>query len=130
MSSTETVRGAGGALFAGVLLVVAGLLQSFQGLAAVMKGSFFVTPQDYFIVTSVSTWGWIHMGIGMLVMITGLAVLSGAGWARVVGIILACASIVSNFLYIPYYPLWSIVVIAIGLWVIHSLAVYKPREVY
>lgn len=130
MSDVQPVRGSAGAVLAGVLLVIAGSLQSFQGLAAVMKGSFFTTPQNYFIVTNVATWGWVHLALGLLVIITGLAVLSGAGWARFVGIVLTGLAIVANFLYIPYYPFWSLVIIAVGLWVIHSLAVYRPHEVY
>lgn len=128
MASTGEVRGTGGAIFAGVMLIVAGGLQSLQGLAAVVKGSFFVTPENYFITTGVASWGWIHIVIGLLVLLTGFAVLSGAAWARVVGIVLACFAVLANFLYIPYYPFWSILIIALSVWVIHSLAVYRPRD--
>ena len=77
-----------------------------------------------------SSWGWVHIVIGLLVLLTGFAVLSGAAWARVVGIVLACFAVLANFLYIPYYPFWSILIIAVSLWVIHSLAVYRPGDVY
>ena len=130
VSSTGVVRGSGGALFAAILLIVAGSLQALEGLAAVVKGSFFITPVNYFITTSAANWGWIHIVVGLLVLVTGFAVLWGAAWARVVGIVLACGAVLTNFLYIPYYPFWSVLIIAISLWVIHSLAVYRPSDVY
>ena len=126
MSAGPNPRGMGGALFAGVLMIMAGAFWALEGLAAAAKGGFFRASvrANYFIHTSASTWGWFHLILGIIVCLAGFGVISGAIWARVVGIALVSLSAIVNFLFIPYYPLWSILIIAVDLWVIWALAVY------
>ena len=126
----QGVRGVGGAMFAGVLLIIAGVFGVLQGLAAVVKHNaiIFNNPAGYFNI-SVTTWGWVHMLFGLLVVLAGFAVIAGQAWARWTGIVLASISAIVNFFFIPWYPLWAIVIIAIDLWVIHALFVYRPEEV-
>ena len=117
-------------MFAGVLLIIAGVFGVLQGLAAVVKHNaiIFNNPAGYFNI-SVTTWGWVHMLFGLLVVLAGFAVIAGQAWARWTGIVLASISAIVNFFFIPWYPLWAIVIIAIDLWVIHALFVYRPEEV-
>ena len=68
-----------------------------------------------------STWGWIHVLIGVLLILSGLSLFSGAAWAGVVAMTLAVLSAVSNFFFIPYYPFWSILEIALACWVIWAI---------
>jgi hypothetical protein len=124
-ASAPSSRGTGGALFAGVLMIVAGVFWALEGLAGVVKGSFYVRSTNYFIHTSASTWGWFHLILGLIVCLAGFGVISGAVWARVVGIALASLSAIVNFLFIPYYPFWAILIIAVDVWVIWALAVYQ-----
>ena len=109
---------------AGIFLVMAGAFQFFQGLAALIKGNFFVVTPNNAYSLNVTAWGWIHLIIGIIAVITGLALLFGQTWARVVGIIFALLSAVSNFMFIPYYPLWTIVIIALDVAVIWALTMY------
>ena len=122
-------RGAGGAFFAGVLMIVVGIFGALEGLAAIIKDSFFVATPNYWINVDVTSWGWIHLVLGALVALVGFAVLAGQTWARVIGIILAALSAFANFMFMPYYPFWAILIIAIDIWVIWALCVWHPEEI-
>ena len=122
-------RGAGGAFFAGVIMIVAGVLAGFEGLAAIVKGTFFVSAGNYWITTSASSWGWVHLLLALIVVLVGFAILAGQTWARVIGIIVASLSALANFAFIPYYPFWAIMLVAIDLWVIWALCVWEPQEI-
>jgi hypothetical protein len=111
----------GGALFAGVIMIMAGAFWALEGLAGIVKGTFYVRAGHYFITSSASSWGWIHLILGVLVCLAGFGVIAGATWARVVGIALVSLSAIANFLVIPYYPFWAIIVIALNVWVFWSL---------
>jgi len=107
-----------------MILLLAGAFQFFQGLAALIKGSFFVATPNNVYSLSVTGWGWIHLILGIIAVLTGFALLAGATWARVVGIVLALLSAASNFMFIPYYPVWAIVIIALDVAVIWALTNY------
>lgn len=79
---------------------------------------------NYAFKIDITAWGWTHLILGVLVAITGIGLLLGQTWARVVGIILAVLSAVANFLFLPYYPFWSILVITLDIIIIWALAVY------
>jgi len=117
---------AGLAVFAALMLMTTGVLQALQGIAAIIDDEFFVVVAGYPYGVDVSSWGWIHLVVGIVVAVVGFFVLTGAGWARATGIFLAALSILANFLFIPYYPLWSVLLIALGVAVIWALAVYSP----
>ena len=85
------------------------------------------TP-NYAYEIDVTAWGWIHLIIGVVVAFAGIAVYSGATWARSVGIVLAILSAIANFLYIPYYPVWAVLIIALNVAVIWALAVYGTEQ--
>jgi hypothetical protein len=120
---TRRPRGFAGGLTiaAAVMLMLSGLWDFFEGLAAIIRGSFFVVLPNYAYNISVSGWGWFHLIMGVVVFLTGACLFMDMLWARVAGIVIAAASAVINFLYIPYQPVWSIVVIAIDLAVIWAL---------
>ena len=109
---------------AGILLVMAGVFGFLQGIAAVAKGAFFVSTPHNTYSLSVGAWGWIHLIIGIVAVVTGVALLAGRTWARIVGIILAFLSAISNFMFIPYYPLWAISIIVLDVAVIWALTNY------
>lgn len=115
----------GAALFAGAMMVMAGLLQMLLGIAAIASDSGFLAANDsYFLSGNTTAWGWVHILIGVLVGVAGFAVFMGATWARVIGILLAMLSAVANFLFIPYHPVWAVVVIVIDIIVIYGLSTY------
>lgn len=111
---------------AALFMMLSGIWNFFEGLAAVIRGSYFVVLPNYAFDLSVTAWGWFHLVLGALVFAAGIALFTGAMWARVVGIVLVSLSAVTNFLFIPYAPAWSIVLIAIDALVIWALA--TPRR--
>jgi hypothetical protein len=114
----------GFAAFAGAIMLMIGVFQAFAGLAAIFENEFFVVSQNYAYEIDVTGWGWIHLIIGIVVAFAGLAVFSGAPWARAVGITLALLSAIANFFFIPYYPVWAVLIIALNVIVIWALASY------
>jgi hypothetical protein len=115
---------AGFALFAGIMMIMAGIWQALAGLIALLENEFFVATRNYTFQFDVTTWGWIHLLIGVVVGLAGLGLLAGQTWARVVGIFLAVLSAIANFLWIPYYPFWALTVIAVDVFVIWALAAH------
>ena len=115
-------------VFAAVMMMLAGGFQTIAGIAAIFEDEFFVVGANYVYDIDVTAWGWIHLILGVILFAAGAGVLSGATWARVVGITLASLSAFANFFFIPYYPVWSIVIIALDVAVIWALSVYGRRE--
>jgi hypothetical protein len=117
----------GPASMAAVLMMLAGIWGFLEGLAALLRGSFFIVLPNYAYSISATGWGWIHLIISVLVFAAGLALfVNDARWARVTGIVLVSCSAIANFMFIPYFPVWSIVMIAVDLLVIWALLV--PRH--
>jgi hypothetical protein len=127
-SSTASVWATGGLVFAAVLMIMLGLYQVFMGIAAIAKDEFFVRAPNYVYDVDTTAWGWIHLILGIVITLAGFFLFRGATWARGVGIVLAVLSGVANFFFLPYYPLWSIVIIALDVFVIWAL-VNAPREI-
>jgi hypothetical protein len=111
-------------LFAAVMMMMAGVFQAFAGLVAIFENEFYVATRDYVFQLDATTWGWIHLLVGVVMGLAGWGVLSGQTWARVVGITLAVLSAITNFLFIPYYPVWSLLIIAVDVLVIWALAAH------
>jgi hypothetical protein len=111
----------GGITFAATMLVLIGVFQVIGGLVAIIDDDFYVVTQNYTFDLDTSAWGWIHLIFGILLILVGYSLFAGATWAGVTAIVLAVLSAVANFFFIPYYPFWSIVVIALDVWVIWAL---------
>ena len=111
-------------VFAGIAMVMIGALHALQGLVALFNDDFYVVGQEWIFEFDLTTWGWIHLLIGLLVLIAGFFVFKGAVWARVVGIAAAALSAVLNFMWLPYYPVWALIIIALDVMVIWALSVH------
>jgi hypothetical protein len=111
----------GGIAFAGFVLLLIGGFQIIAGLVAIFDDGFYVVAPNYTFDLDPSGWGWIHLILGILLVVTGWGVLSRKTWAGVTAIMLAMLSALANFFFIPYYPFWSILVIALDVWVIWAL---------
>jgi len=109
-------------LFAGILMILAGGFQALQGLVAIFEDEFYLRTPNYVMQFDATQWGWIHLLLGLVVLFAGFAVMKGQTWGRVVGIILAVLSALSNFSFIPYYPFWSLAIIALDVFIIWALA--------
>ncbi|MER5292999.1 hypothetical protein ABT382_13050 [Streptomyces pharetrae] len=117
----------GGTVFAGVLMLVNGLLAVLQGIAAIAEDDVYARLGDYVYEVSLTGWGWILVILGVVVAATGAGILQGAAWARAAGILLASLSLIAQFLFLPYAPLWSMIMIAIDFFVIWALATHHPK---
>ena len=113
------------AVFAGVIMIMVGIFQALSGLSAIINDKFYVVTANYAYELDVTGWGWIHLILGIVVALAGFYVLSGRLWARVIGITLAMFSAIANFFFIPYYPVWSVLIIALDVFVILALATYR-----
>ena len=114
--------GAGFSVFAGSMMAVTGVFQFFEGLVAVVNGNdFLVQRGSYVFKFDATAWGWVHIVIGLVLLAAGVGIFTGNLVARGVGILLACLSMIANFLWMPYYPLWSVVLIAINVFVVFAL---------
>lgn len=112
-----------GAVFAGCMMLTLGLFQAFQGIAAIADDEVFTSVSGYIYAIDTTVWGWAHLVLGALVALVGVFVLSGRSWAYGVGIGLAVLSAVNQFFFLPLYPWWAIVILALDVFVIWSLAV-------
>jgi hypothetical protein len=117
--------GVGWVLFAGVMMVANGILSIFEGAVGVSKDRVYATTPNYTFKFNLTSWGWIHIALGALVAIIGLGVIGGRTWARYCGIFVVALSLFANFMFVPYYPLWAIVVIAIDVFVLWALCAYR-----
>jgi hypothetical protein len=111
----------GGAVFAGVMMIMVGIFQVISGISAISKDDLFVVTENYVFDLDVAAWGWIHLILGLVLIFAGWAVISGKVWGGMVGVGVASLVAIANFLWIPYYPFWSILAIALCVWVIWAL---------
>jgi hypothetical protein len=111
-------------LFAAIMLIMVGVFQGLQGLVAIFENEFYVATRNYTFKFDATTWGWIHLIFGVIMAFAGWGLLSGRTWARTVAIILAVLSAIANFLFIPYYPFWSLLIITLDVFVIWAVAAH------
>jgi hypothetical protein len=118
----------GFAVFAGILMIVNGFFQIFQGLSAVLQDDFFVLSRAYAYDLDLTAWGWTHIVVGGIVALAGFFLFTGNIIARIVAVLAALLSMVTNFFYLPYYPVWSLLMIAIDIGIIWAVTVHG-REI-
>jgi hypothetical protein len=126
--STKDVVAYGFATFAGVLLATLSVFQILEGIAALANDKVYVRGLSYTYEFDVTTWGWIHLIIGLVGLATGIGILMGQAWGRILGILIAVLSALSNFAFVPYYPFWSLAIIALDVFVIWALCTQMASE--
>jgi hypothetical protein len=124
-SSAKTAWASGLTAFAAFMLLLNGMFQAFQGLIAILNDNLFVKTEDYIFQFDITTWGWFHLIWGVLVIVVGACLFMGQQWAAVAGIILAILQAVSMFWFIPFYPVWSILIIALDVAIIWALSTVR-----
>ncbi|MGW5424721.1 DUF7144 family membrane protein [Streptomyces sp. NPDC003943] len=121
-ASQHSSWAAGGAFFGGVLMLVTGVVDILQGIAGIASNDVYARLGDYVYKFSLTSWGVIHLCLGVVVAIAGIGILNGAEWGRVAGISLAALNIVAQFLFLPYQPWWALFSMAVSVFVIWALA--------
>ncbi|WP_127127294.1 hypothetical protein [Georgenia sp. SYP-B2076] len=112
-------------MFAGTMMWVVGMFHAIQGLIALFSADYYLVGASGLAVQiDFSTWGWVHLIGGVVIIIAGVGVFAGQTWARVVGVILAVVSALLNFAFIAAYPFWSMIMIAVDVFVIYALCVH------
>ncbi|MCP2280385.1 DUF7144 family membrane protein [Nocardia amikacinitolerans] len=119
---------AGTSIGAAILLLTVGVLQILEGISAVVDDELFVVGPEYVYQFDISTWGWIHIVLGAILVICAIGLMTGSTWGRVAAIVIAALAIIANFLSLPYYPYWSILIIALSIVVIWAVSTWRTDE--
>ena len=110
--------------FASVILMIAGVFQSLAGLAAIVNDEKFLVTEDYLLKADTTAWGWVHLTLGLVLFLAGLALLQGAVWARTIAVVLASLSAIANFLWLPVQPWWAVIMIALNIFIIWAVTAH------
>lgn len=121
LSAGQSAWAAGGTMFAGVLMLVEGVLGVLKGIVGIADDDVYTRIGNYTFKFDVTAWGWIHLIVGIVLAVVGAGILKGAAWARVTGVVIAALDIILNFMWLPYTPIWALISIAIGVFVIWAL---------
>ncbi|MFG3349832.1 hypothetical protein ACGF1Z_32815 [Streptomyces sp. NPDC048018] len=125
MHSAKDAWAEGLTAFAAVMLAIGGLLAIFRGIMAIAEDEVFLTTPNYVFKWDLTGWGWIHLALGILAVLISFGLFRTATWARIAGVGVAGLVIIANFLSLPYYPVWSVIMIAISGFVIWALCVNR-----
>jgi hypothetical protein len=116
-------KGGGWLLFAGIMVLIVGVLNVIYGIAAIDNANFFVADQKY-ILSDLNTWGWVMLVLGALQLLAAFSIWSGGGFGRWFGIAMCSLNAIAALLAIPAYPFWSLAVFTIDILIIYGLAAY------
>ena len=122
--TTEITGWVGWIAFAGMMMLMVGVFNIISGMAAVFNDEIFVTAGNLTVLLDVTTWGWVHIVLGLALVGTGLALASGQTWARVVGVVLVMVNMASQLVALPAYPWWAMIVIAVDVIVLWAIIVH------
>lgn len=111
-------------MFSGMILITVGIFQAFAGLVGILEDEILVVTPDYLVQLDATTWGWVHMIVGLIVIAAGFGIFSGNILARTVGVFAALGSMISMFMWLPWYPVWAIIIISMDIAIIWALTVH------
>lgn len=126
-----TTRGAAsiaGVSLAGVLLAVSGLFQVIEGITALAKDKVYATGVNYVFEFDVTSWGWIHLILGIIAIIVAVGILMGQSWGLIFGVVIAAIGALACFAFMPYYPFWNIITLALYIFVIWAMVVQMANR--
>ena len=122
---TDTLEGAGWTTFAGILLIMVGFFNVIDGIAAISNSDYLA---NQLLFANLDAWGWFFLLWGILQIFAGFAVIAGAGWAAMVGIISAFFNAIAQLSWSRAYPVWAIAAIVTDALIIYGLVVYGGRK--
>jgi hypothetical protein len=116
-------------MFAAILLVVAGTLNIIYGIGAISDANFYTSTGTHYVFSSLHTWGWITLILGVIELTAGFSLFGGGAYGRVIGIVAATFGAIGALLGVAgAYPFWSLGVFALCVIVLHGLVVYGEPE--
>ena len=124
MSRERSSMAVGFTYFAAVIMMLMGVFGIIQGLAGIVHKDFYAVTPNYLFHFNASTWGWINLIVGVIVLLAAYGLFTGAIWARTVGVIVAMIAALDGFAFIPLYPLWGITVVTLAVIVIWALTMH------
>lgn len=110
--------------FASIIMAVAGVFQAIAGLTALLRDNYYLVTEKTLVTFDFTTWGWIHLILGAVLISAASSVAHGGMWGRVVGIIVASLSAIANFVFLPAYPIWAVMTIIVDILIIYAIAVH------
>jgi hypothetical protein len=119
----------GGATLAATLMILTGLVGFFEGIVGILHGAFFTAHPNYVFIVGPWGRGLTQLILGGIIFAAGVCLLLGMMWARVVGIVLAVLYGIASFMFLPWYPIWSIILIALNVFIIWALATMGRHRV-
>ncbi|MFO0955440.1 MAG: hypothetical protein U0526_02795 [Candidatus Saccharibacteria bacterium] len=123
-SATDVSGWVGWVYFAGIFMIIEAIFQLIAGTVALVNDQLYVLGVERLWIVDVTTWGWIHLFIGIILLFAGGAVMAGKMWGRVVGVLIAALALIANFAFIPVYPIWSVIMVVVSALVIYALVVH------
>lgn len=126
MSRTgTTVTGwVGWVWFAAIMLITVGLFDIVQGIIALIEDDFELLTEGGILVFDLTTWGWVHIVVGALLVLAGVGLFSGTAWGRTLGVILAVLNALAQLTIMPSYPFWALIIIILDVVIIYALVVH------
>ncbi|MFH8655782.1 DUF7144 family membrane protein [Streptomyces afghaniensis] len=115
-------------VFGAVMLMIAGILGILRGIAAIAEDDVFLSTPNYVFEFDLTGWGWVHLILGVVAVIVSMGLFQASTWARVAGVGIAGLVIIANFLSLPSYPVWSVVMIAMSGFIVWALCTVRKDE--
>jgi hypothetical protein len=122
-TTTEAKPMAGWIVFAAIIMLVIGSIDFIEGLIAIIRDQYYVLTPNQIVVFDMTTWGWVTMIWGIILFLAGMALWSGATWARWFAIVAVSINILGQLTWLgsTQYPVWTLTTIGLGIVVIYAL---------
>ena len=114
----------GWTVFAAFMMILLGCWWVIVGIVGLIDDDFYVRTRHYVFEFDTTSWGWIHLIVGAIVLISGFALYTGAVWARTVGVFVALLAALVAFAWLPWYPIWAILMVVAAISVIWALTAH------
>jgi hypothetical protein len=124
MAQREPTGWVGWIYFASMMMLVLGGLQALTGLVALFKDDFYLVGEKALVAFNFTAWGWINILLGLVLVITGIEIARGSGWARVIASLLVVVNAIGNLAFLPAYPVWSSIALIIDALILYALTVH------
>ena len=115
--------------FAAIFMMISGVVTAIQGIVALANSEFYVVGREYTFEFDITAWGWILLLLGIVVAAVGAFLYMGQTWARWTALFVVAMSMIANFAWVPYYPVWGIIVLALDGAVIWALTVDTSERI-